>query len=1025
MEREQKVNSAEEQQGPKPVNAALVIGGGIGGVQAALDLADTGCRVYLVERAPAIGGYMAMLDKTFPTNDCSMCILSPKLVNCARHPNIELLTLTELKQIQGEPGNFQVQLVRYARSVDLNKCTGCGLCLEKCPVKLPNEFEGGLSQRRAIYRLYAQAVPNAPVIDRTHCLKFTKDRCGTCARVCTAGAIDYNQKDEEITVGVGAIVVAPGSEIVPPRIRPEYGYGRFRNVVTSLEFERILSASGPFGGHIKRPGDGKEPNRIAWIQCFGSRDETVGKGYCSSVCCMYATKEAVIAKEHARQIEPTVFYMDMRAFGKDFDRYIERAQAQYGVRFVRARIAELREEPETKDIVVRYADDNGQRSERFDMVVLSCGFVPPDQVRVLNERLQVPMNEFSYPDVTLWDPVTVREGIFISGSGQAPKDIPETVVSASAAAARALKLIKGIGGGKGKEAVAGEQVAPGEVVTPRIGVFVCHCGINIGGIVRVPEVVEFARSLPGVVYAEENLYSCSADTLEKIKLRIKEHRLNRVVVASCSPRTHEPLFQATVAEAGLNPHLFAMANIRDQCSWVHMEEPDKATLKAKDLVKMAVARVRRQEPLEPVKLPVTRAGLVLGGGIAGMSAARALADAGFDVYLVEREKELGGNARTISRTIEGEDVKKRLEQMVATVNSHPRIKVYTGATVKKIDGFVGSYETTLEHEGDLIKVKHGVVILATGARYREPAEYLYGKSDQVKTQKELEQMIEMGAVAKWSGANTVVMIQCVGSRDDERPYCSRICCTQAIKNAIALKELNPATDLFILYRDIRTYGLKEKYYRKARELGVNFIRFEKERPPVVETKDGRLTVQVFEPILGTGIEIVPDLLVLSSGVVPQPDASELAKMLKVPLHQDGFFLEAHAKLRPVDFATDGVFLCGLCHYPKFIDEAIASAQAAAGRAATVLAREFIEGEPYQAVVNPARCAACHMCETLCAYRAIEVKLVNERTGKFAAVVNPALCKGCGACAANCRSEAIDIKGFKSENIVREIAALFQ
>lgn len=1005
------------------LGTVLVLGGGIGGVQAALDLADAGRQVYLVERSPAIGGYMAMLDKTFPTNDCSICILSPKLVTCVRHPNIELLTLTELKSIAGEPGKFRVELLRHARSVDLAKCTGCGLCLEKCPVKLPNEFEGGLSQRRAIYRLYAQAVPNAPVIDRAHCLKFTRDRCGNCARVCTAGAIDYGQEDETVTVEVGAVVLAPGSEVVSPRVRPEYGYGKYRNVVTSLEFERILSASGPFGGHIKRPGDGKEPKRVAWVQCFGSRDETVAKGYCSSVCCMYATKEAVIAREHSRDIESTIFYMDLRAFGKDFDRYIERAEKQYGVKFVRARIAEIREEPETKDLIVRYGSETGPRSERFDLVVLSCGLVPPAQIRKLNAILRVEENEFSYPQLDFLDPVTVREGVFVVGSGQSPKDIPETVVSASAAAARALKFTKSETPETATDAGATgsiEQVVAG--APPRIGVFVCHCGINIGGIVRVPEVVQYALTLPGVVFAEENLYSCSADTLEKMKLRIKEHRLNRVVVASCSPRTHEPLFQETVKEAGLNPHLFAMANIRDQCSWVHMNEPEKATTKAKDLVKMAVARAWRQEPLERIKLPVTKAGLVLGGGVAGMSAAWALADAGFTVYLVEKEEELGGNARTIARTVEGDDVQQRLRTLIATVRSHPQIKVFTGTTVERIDGFVGSYETTLNN-GE--KLKHGVVILATGAVYRQPAEYLYGQSSRVKTQKELETMLKNGALTRPPDGYVVVMIQCVGSREDDRPYCSRICCTQAIKNALSLKERNPEAEVFILYRDIRTYSFKEKYYRRARELGVNFIRFEKERKPVVEEKDGKLVVRVHEPILETEIEIQPDLLVLSSGVVPQPDAGELAKMLKVPIHQDGFFLEAHAKLRPVDFATEGVFLCGMCHYPKFIDESIASAQAAAGRAATILVRDFLEGEPYQAVVNLARCSACHMCETLCAYRAIEVKLVDERTGKYAAVVNPALCKGCGACAANCRSEAIDIKGFKTENIVREIATLFE
>ncbi len=1005
------------------VNAALVVGGGVGGVQVALDLADAGLKVYLVERAPAIGGYMAMLDKTFPTNDCSMCILSPKLVSCARHPNVELLTLSEVLEVTGEPGNFQVRVRRYARSVDIDRCTGCGSCLEKCPVKLPNEFEGGLSQRRAIYRLYAQAVPNAPTIDRKVCLKFTKNRCGNCEKVCKAGAINYAEEDQEMVLNVAAVVLATGSEIVSPRVRQEFGYGRFPNVVTSLEFERILSASGPFGGHIQRPGDRKEPKKIAWLQCFGSRDETVNRGYCSSVCCMYAVKEAVIAKEHSPEVQPTIFYMDLRAFGKDFDRYIERAEKQYGVRLVPARVAEIREIPETKDLVVRYATEKGQRTERFDMVVLSGGFIPPEAVQLLDQRLGVQLNQFSYPLVDVFAPVnTTRAGVFLAGSDQGPKDIPETVTQASAAAAQVLSC-SGVPGAVAKKGDGFRNVI-GE--PPRIGVFVCHCGINIGGVVRVPEVVEFARQLPGVVYAEENLYSCSADSLEKLKSRIVEQKLNRVVVASCSPRTHEPLFQETVAQAGLNPHLFAMTNIRDQCSWVHMQLPDEATEKAKDLVGMAVARVRRQEPLAPVKLPVTKAGLVIGGGISGMSAALALADAGFEVFLVERENELGGMARKIWRTVEGEDVPKRLAGLIERVSTHPRVRVFTGARIARIEGFVGSFTTTVRHNTDRgeeeTELRHGVVVLATGARYRQPTEYHYGASPRVKTQQELEEIIARQPEGL-DDARLVVMIQCVGSREEERPYCSRICCVEALKNAIAIKERNPQTEVFILYRDIRAYGLKEKFYRRAREMGVNFIRYTPDRKPAVSaTKEG-VQVRVYEPVIGEELELVPDLLVLSSGVVANPDAAELAQMLKVPLHQDGFFLEAHAKLRPVDFATEGVFLCGLCHYPKFIDEAIASAQAAAGRAVTVLAREFIEGEPYQAVVNPQRCSACRMCETLCAYRAIEVKLIDERQGRFAAVVNAALCKGCGACAANCRSQAIDIKGFASDNIVRELNSL--
>jgi len=1000
----------------RKLNSVLIIGGGIGGVQAALDLADAGRKVYLVERAAAIGGYMAMLDKTFPTNDCSMCILSPKLVTCARHPNIEMLTLSEVISVAGEQGDFWVKVRRYARSVDLSRCTGCGDCLEKCPVKLPNEFEGGLSQRRAIYRLYAQAVPNAPTIDRQNCLKFTKDRCGTCARVCKAGAIDYNQQDEDIELEVGAIIMAEGSVISNPRSRPEYGYTRFPNVVTALEFERILSAAGPFGGNILRPGDRSEPKRIAWVQCFGSRDETLERSYCSSVCCMYAAKEAVIAREHNPNIEATIFYMDMRAYGKEFDRYIERAEKQYGVRFVRARVAEILEERLTKRLIVRYAGESGQQAEGFDLVVLSCGLVSKHDTGMIIER-----NQFGFPLTDLIDPVQAsKEGVFISGTCAQPVAIPETVTAASAAAVKAMQLTSAAGSNAPSTETRKELDISG--VSPRIGVFVCNCGINIGGVVRVPEVVEYARNLPGVVFAEENLYSCSADTLEKIKSRIKENNLNRVVVASCSPRTHEPLFQATLSEAGLNPHLFAMANIRDQCSWVHSDR-DQATEKAKDLVKMAVARVRRQQPLAPILLPVTRAALVIGGGIAGMAAALALADNGVDVFLIEREQVLGGVARRIYRTIEGEDVQQRLSSMIEQVTHHPHIQVFTGAEIKQVGGFVGSFETIINVDGHEERLRHGVVIVASGARYRQPTEYQFGTDPRIRTQQELEEILAR-TPQELRNVRSVVMIQCVGSREGEHNYCSRICCAEAIKNALAVKKMSPECEVFILYRDIRTYGFREEFYRQARERGVIFVRYEVDRKPRVMVNNGNLTVEVHEPVLDMPIRINPDLLVLSSGVEPQPDAANLAQMLKVPLQQDGFFLEAHAKLRPVDFATEGVFLCGLCHYPKFIDETIASAHAAAGRAATVLAREFIEAEPYQAVVTPERCSACGMCTGLCAYRAIELRVVDERSGRRAAVVNQALCKGCGACAANCRSEAIDIKGFAAENIFREIVTLF-
>jgi heterodisulfide reductase subunit A len=1013
----------------KRVGAVMVVGGGIGGVQAALDLANSGYRVYLVERSPAIGGVMAMLDKTFPTNDCSMCILSPKLVAAGRHHNIELLTLTEVVSVEGEPGNFRVRLLCHARSVDLAKCTGCGDCLAKCPVRdLPNEFEGGLSQRRAIYRLYAQAVPNAPTIDRAHCLKFLKDKCGACQESCKAGAIDYTQEDQELTLAVGSIVVAAGSRVAPTSLRPEYGHGRYPNVVTSVEFERILSASGPYSGHVRRPSDKRTPGRIAWLQCVGSRDDSVERGYCSAMCCMYAVKEAVIAREHAREVEPTVFYMDMRSYGKDFDKYVERAQTQYGVRLVRARVPEIRDDPVTHNLTVRYAGDDGACAEEFDMVVLSCGFVPPVELIELAKRLELELDRFGFARTDNWDPNASRAGISVAGSFAQPMAIPEAVTGASSAAASAEAVLAAERGTLARTLPAPPETdVRGEA--PRIGVFVCHCGINIGGVVRVPEVVEFARTLPHVVYAEENLYSCSGDTQDKIKDRIREHRLNRVVVASCSPRTHEPLFQATVAEAGLNPHLFAMTNIRDQCSWVHMREPDRATEKSKDLVKMAVARALRLKPLPRVKLPVTKAGLIIGGGIAGMTSALALAGAGFEAFLVERAAQLGGNARSIARTVEGDDVRRRLADLEARVRQHPRIKVFAGARIKAIAGFVGNFQTTIG-KSDQSKsfdasdsiLQHGVVIVATGAQYRTPSEYGYGASPAVISQKEFEALLDQEP-AKVRQAGRVVMVQCVGSRDEEHPYCSRICCTEAVKNALAAKELNPDADIYVLYRDIRTYGMREEYFRKARQQGVVFIRYSPEQKPDVKLVDGKPVVSVRDPVLGREIELSPDLLVLSSGLVPQTGSDELARMLKVPLNSDGFFLEAHMKLRPVDFATEGVFMAGLCHFPKFIDEATAQAQAAAGRAATILSRDTLEAEAAVASVDPARCSACHMCERLCAYRAIEVKVVNEKTGREAAVVNEALCKGCGACAANCRSLAIDIRGFASENIAREIAAL--
>ena len=1014
-----------------PTGAVLVVGGGIGGIQASLDLANSGIKVYLLDNSSSIGGVMAQLDKTFPTNDCSMCIMAPKLVECGRHLNIEKITNARLKDLAGEAGNFQVTVVERSRYVDIEKCTGCGVCAESCPVGARDAYNEELGDRAGIYMNYPQAVPRAYIIDKDKCIG-----CGLCENLCLANAVKYADSDKEMTLNVGSIILAPGFDEFKPDVKGEYGYKEFPNVVTSTEFERILSASGPYKGHVLRPGDGDIPKKIAFIQCVGSRDTQCGNEYCSSVCCMYSIKEAVIAKEHQRDIEPTIFFMDMRAYGKDFDKYYERAENEYGVRFVRSRVASVKEAAGNNgDLLVRYETEDGKvETEDFQQVVLSVGFEPPRDAEILASDLGIELNEYGFcKSDGLYPVATTKPGIFVCGAFSGPKDIPETVTQASAAACKAGDLLAGV-----RNTLVQEKEYPEEINVegerPRVGVFICHCGINIGGYVDVPSVVEYAQTLPYVVYAERNLYTCSQDTQENIKERIKEHNLNRVLVASCSPRTHEPLFQETIREAGLNRYLFEMANIRDQCSWVHMLEPEKATEKAKDLVRMAVAKAARLTPLQRFPLNVTRSALVIGGGLAGMVASLSLAAQGIEAHLVEREEELGGNLKHIYTTLDGKDIQAHLRELVDSVDQNELIHVYRGSEIKDISGYVGNFETTIEvatsNESSVtgeepVTVPHGVIIVATGAKEYQPDEYLYGQDPRVVTQSQLEQLIADPRDRKSEIENlkSLVMIQCVGSRDENRPYCSRFCCSQAIKNALSIKEKSPDVNVFILYRDMRTYGFRETFYLKAREAGVITIRYDLSNKPKVYVQDGRLYVSVTDPIIGEELLLEPDLLALSVAAVPNEDSQDLAQMLRVPLNADGFFLEAHVKLRPVEFATEGIFVCGLCHSPKSIEETIDQACAAVSRATTILSSDVIEAEGLISQVDITKCTACGMCELLCPYKAIEVKVVDERRGTKAAQVNEALCKGCGVCAANCRCEAVDVRGFTDEQIFAAISAL--
>ncbi|MBA3027964.1 MAG: FAD-dependent oxidoreductase [Desulfobacteraceae bacterium] len=1475
---------SEEQKG-----SVLVAGGGIAGIQAALDLANSGFYVYLVERQSAIGGTMAQLDKTFPTNDCSMCIISPKLVECGRHLNIELMTLTEIDKISGASGNFEVALKEFPRHVNLEKCTACGECQKVCPMDIKNTFDAGLAQRQAAYKLYPQGMPSGYAIEKkgtapckatcpahvsvqgfialankgryrealelfkqehpfpgvcgrvchhpcegacnrkdvdqplsiqylhrfladhdfssgkpfmpeqkslrdekvaivgsgpagltcayflakegyqvtvfekqailggmltlgipayrlprhvveaeiqiirnmgvtfrtgveigkdftvgqlrkqdfaaffigigaqackslgiegedlegvypgvdfllkvntghkvklgdrvavigggnvamdsvrtalrlgsaepfiiyrrsmeempaakeeiaecldeqirimtlTHpvrilaengkvraieCIKmvlgepdesgrrrpeplpgsefiievdavipaigqesdwacltdecactlsdwgtmkvdsatlqsedpdifaggdaitgpatvveaieagkqaaisihrfiqgedlqqgrsreFTNvvldpetrgksiprqkmphlaarrrmknfnevqlgldeirvrleaerclqcgicSECYQCVKACLPGAVEHETLTKQKSIRVGAVILAPGFVPFDPGAYPTYSYAGHPNVVTSLEFERILSASGPFKGHMVRPSDQREPKRIAWVQCVGSRDiNACDHSYCSGVCCMYAIKQAVIAKEHSHgELDTTIFFMDMRTYGKDFEKYYDRAREEKQVNFIRSRIHSVDPLPNDQ-LHIRFGTEDGKiKDEVFDLVVLSVGMSPAEDMKETAQKLGIDLNQHGFAATRNLTPVSSsREGIFVCGAFQGPKDIPQSVMEASAAASAAAEILSDVRGTEVlTRSLPPERNIQGE--EPRIGVFVCNCGINIGGIADVPAVRDYARSLPHVVHVEDNLFTCSQDSQDHIKAVIEEKQINRVVVASCSPRTHESIFQDTIREAGLNPYLFEMANIRDQNTWVHMNNPDLATAKARDLVRMAVAKVAWNEPLFRVPIGVIRAALVVGGGVAGMEAALSLAEQGCKVHLVEQNDELGGNARLLRNTWQGEDIQAYLADIITILMNHPNIEVILSAKIQRTAGIPGNFSTTIQQKdvAQPFTIEHGATILTTGGREYQPEEYLYGKHAGVMTHLDLDTALLRGKV-DLKKMKAVAFIQCVGSRTPERPYCSRICCTHSLKSAIRMKVENPSMKVFIIYRDIRSYGFREDLYQEARQRGVLFIRYDMDLLPEVDLDpDGRLQLTVLDHVMGVPVSLHPDVVVLASAVLPNENAG-LFEMFKVPVNPEGFLVEAHAKLRPVDFASEGIFMAGLAHYPKPVEETIAQAKAAASRAMTLLARDTIMVGGVVAVMqHSASCAGCLVCLRSCPFGA-------PRIGKEGIVVIESVkCQGCGICAAECPAKVITLQNFTDDQLISKVCSLME
>ncbi len=921
--------------------------------------------------------------------------------------------------------------------------------------------------------------------------------CLSCWYECKAGAINHDEAARTEEIRVGAVILAPGYQVYQAELSEEYGWGRYPNVVTALQFERLLSASGPTEGHVLRPSDGQPARKIAFLQCIGSRDQT--HDYCSAVCCMYAAKEAVMAREHDPQAEISIFFMDMRAFSKGYEAYYRRAQEQYGIRYVRCRVSSIKEDPHTRKLLVRYAAGSeeavgGRRSavseEPFDMVVLSVGMEMAPEVRELGRRLGIELDDYGFCHTVQFQPLqTSQPGLYAVGPFREPKDIPETVTEASGAAALAGGLLASARG----TLITPAEYPPERDVSreeARIGVFVCHCGSNIGGFLDVPAAAEYAQTLPHVVHAEHNLYTCSQDSIRRITQQAKELGLNRVVVASCTPLTHEPLFQDSIRQAGLNPYLFEMANIRNQCSWVHSHDRQTATEKAKELVRMAVARAAQLESLHRIEVAVTKRALVIGGGIAGMQAALTLAGQDIAVDMIEREPELGGNLRHVQFLVEsaksggaGEqgsggdkkgfsrpparlqwrDARTYLQTLIAQIEAEPRITVHLETELMETHGYKGNFTSRLRTPTAEITVQHGATIVAIGAQeYRGP-EYGYGSHPHILTQQEFEALLaeearsrgdgEMGSrgdeeqqksLLPQSQIENVVMIQCVGPAER---YCSRTCCTIALKNALKLKELNPAARVTILYRDMRTYGFKERLFTEARRAGVLFIQYDPERKPQVlpgqeEQRDREITItpaplppcppatleiRVWEPQLGREMTLHPDLLVLSMPMVPAQGAGELANRLKVGLDLDGWLMEAHVKLRPVDFATEGLYMAGSAHYPKLLDETITQAQAAAARAATILTRETLQVGGIIAQVDSTTCAGCLTCVRTCPFGVPQIRLDLTGVGQIAgaAYIEPAQCQGCGICVVECPARAIQLTHYRTAQMEAKVEALLE
>ena len=994
----------------------LILGGGIAGIQSALLLAEKRHKVYLMDSSPAIGGYFPLLERTFPTNSCGICFMSPRppaycpIYENAYHENITVLANCRLHAVSGAAGNFTVGYEVLPRCVDVSRCTMCGRCAEVCPVDVPRELGGGLETRKAAYLPFLQAIPRAYIIDKDHC-----NGCGECQKACAPGAIDLGETKRSGQLEVGAIVLGFGFEPTPGTIRGEYGFGRYANVLSSIQYERMLSFSGPTRGLSRRLSDGRTIGRLAFIQCVGSRDIACGRGYCSSVCCRIATKQAMISKSRDPNLEVTVFYMDIRAMGKEYEKYYRRSREEYGIRYVRSAISTLRELQKTKNLLIDYGSDDGDvTTEEFDAVVLSVGFAPPRDVRNVAELLGVRLNEYGFCETDEFHPTeTSVPGIYVAGAFREPRDIPESVLDACSAAADVSALLDDGESARPPEAVAAEELQPEDEEAPRLGIFVCDKHNLIKQQMDLVRIIGELGYHKDIVRLKRVDFSVMEDGLREVKSLIKEHGLNRIIIAGYRCLEISKYIKRHSGILGASSNVVGLANIGEQCANVHAGDPEAATAKALALVRASIEKARAEVPRMKGKKKLIRRVLVVGGGVAGLSSALSLAKQGVDVTLVEKTAELGGNARLIHYTLRGSDVQTFVTDLVAGVRTHPRIDIHLQAELSRLEGTWGSFSSRVTTPEGEIPVSHGAVIFAVGAREIPPQGYFYGKDPRVVTQRDLEQTI-VREEGKARGLATVAMIQCVGCRNDSHPYCSRVCCIHAIKNALKLKELNPAVRVFVFYRDVRTYGFYEKDYLRAREKGVVFIRYEETMEPEVSSADGRLRVSLFEHIVGEEVAIEADLVVLSNGIEPS-DNARVAEIAGLKTTDGGFFQEANAKSAPLDAIDRGKFFCGICHSPNLLENVIVQGKAAAARASVLLWEDEAAFADSPAYVNERLCSGCSLCVSACPYGARALDGISSK-----AIVRADLCKGCGTCAASCPNGASRQEDFRKEAVMREM-----